>query len=212
MIPLSSYLQRDDKNYIINKDITARKILDQHEENENRIRDKKQFQDKSDLLQCIDNLKIQLTKNNMIKSLNFSFYCYVKNKVKSLFGMNVDFEGQTILSADKIYEKEADIILFLKRIQDIDKLKCILLNKEQRILFDWIKPTLDINSDPRNDLSKGKSLDLSEIMMKSLDIKQNPNTKIEEMLNALRIYEEKLKCEEEINDIDKNLLEFFKDQ
>ena len=46
MIPLSSYLQRDDKNYIINKDITARKILDQHEENENRIRDKKQFQDK----------------------------------------------------------------------------------------------------------------------------------------------------------------------
>ena len=87
-------------------------------------------------------------------------------------------------------------------------MKLILLNKEQRILFDWIKPSIEIDFNS----SRGKSSDLFEIMMKSLDIGQNPDKQIEEMHNVIKLYEEKMKGEEgQLNEIDRNLLEFFKD-
>ena len=74
-----------------------------------------------------------------------------------------------------------------------------------------IKPTIEVDNNQTRDLSKGKSLDLSEIMMKSLDIRQNQNKNNEEINNVLRVYEEKLAGgKDEINHIDKNLLEFFK--
>ena len=58
----------------------------------------------------------------------------------------------------------------------------------------------------------GKLLELSEILMKSLDIGQNPNNKIEEIQNVLSVYEEKINNDEgEMNKIDKILLEFFKE-
>ncbi len=125
----------------------------------------------------------------------------MKNKLKSLLRMKIDSEGEIILSADTIFEKETDIILLLKRIQDIEKLKFILLNKEQRILFDWIKPTIMIDR---------KSSDFCEVMKKSLTIKQTAHKQLEEIKNVLRVYEEKINNDnEETSEIDRNLLEFF---
>ena len=84
----------------------------------NEIPDKKS--ENSHLLQCIENLNMRMEKNTIAKSLNFSFYSYFKNKFKSFFKMKVDFEGQNILTADQMYEKETDIVVLLKRIQEAE--------------------------------------------------------------------------------------------
>ena len=106
-----------------------------------------------------------------------------------------------------------DIVLLLKRIQNVEKLKCILLNRKQRIIFDLIKPKIPVvDSEEIDSVSKEKWMDLSEITMKSLDIGQNTNNKDEEINNVLSFYEEKIRYDDEqITEIDRNLLDFFKE-
>ena len=213
LIPRSSNIQNDDEKDFEEENKNAEiKIPDQLEQNENLVQEKK----KSQFSQSIENLKKKIQKNNEVKPFKFSFYNYMKNKMKSKLRMKVDSGGQIMLSADKIYDKETDIILLSKRIQDIEKLKCIFLNKEQRILFDLIKPTIMIDNKNQekngSSASRGKLFELSEILKKSLDIGQNPNNEIEEMQNVLSVYEEKINNDEgEMKEIDKTLLEFFKE-
>ena len=76
------------------------------------------------------------------------------------------------------------------------------------ILFDWIKPKIMINTKNSSTSPRKKLSDFSEVMMKSLDMGQNP----QEINKVLRDYEEKIKGDDgEINDIDRNLLEYFKE-
>ena len=203
MIPLSSYLRRDEENDNSKENFRGKQII------ENQNQQKKNFNNKEHLLHTIENLKTRVSKNE--KYLEFSFYSYFKNKFKSFLRMSVDFEGQIILNADQIYEKETDIILLLKRLQDVEKLKCILLNKEQRILFDLIKPSMDFASQQKNEIIKEKKKDFSEAMTQQpLENKKNTNSRKDEINNILDIYEEKIKYDEaQITEIDKNLFDFF---
>ena len=197
MIPLSSYLRRDEENDNSKENFRGKQII------ENQNQQKKNFNNKEHLLHTIENLKTRVSKNE--KYLEFSFYSYFKNKFKSFLRISVDFEGQIILNADQIYEKETDIILLLKRLQDVEKLKCILLNKEQRILFDLIKPKIKtVSSNSPNE----KNSDFSEIMTETLDINNNVFKKAQEIRNVLSIYEERIRDREtKITKIDRSILE-----
>ena len=211
-IPLSSYLQRDQENESSRNENFKCKYNHPEVIELNEVQDKKSGRKNSHLLQCVENLKMRIRKNKMGKKLNFSFYTYFKNKFKSFCKMKLDFEGQIVLSADKMYEKETDIIQLLKRIQDIEKLKCILLNEKQRTIFDLIRPKINNVFHKEIDCaSRGNSFDLSEIIMKSLCIGKNQNK--EEINKVVSYYEEKLRSDEEehITEIDRNLLNFFKE-
>ena len=210
MIKFSSYLRQDQESENKTENIKDKNLPEVIESKE--FPDKKKSRN-SHLLQCLENLKMKIKKNSLEKALNFTFCSYFKNKFKSFFRMKVDFEGQTILTADKMYEKEMDIVLLLKRIQNVEKLKCILLNRKQRIIFDLIKPKIHVvDSEEIASVSKEKWMDLSEITMKSLDIGQNTNNKDEEINNVLSFYEEKIRYDDEqITEIDRNLLDFFKE-
>lgn len=48
-------------------------------------------------------------------------------------------------------EKSIDVLYLIKKIQEIDKLKTILLTKDQIKLFDYLpKPTIPINPVKQN--------------------------------------------------------------
>ena len=58
------------------------------------------------------------------------------------------------MRARKIYKKEIDIAKILKRIQDIEKLKYLLMSEEQIALFDVLeKPLIYLKDEPLIDSS-----------------------------------------------------------
>ena len=85
----------------------------------------------------IKDLKVKINSKTKEK-IDLSIFSYLSNKIKFFLKIPLDLKGKTILKSEKISEKETDIILILKRIQDVEKLKNVLLNKEQRRLFDYI--------------------------------------------------------------------------
>lgn len=47
-----------------------------------------------------------------------------------------------IVYADQVYQKETNVLLLFKRLQDIEKMKYLLLTRKQRKLFELMKPSL----------------------------------------------------------------------
>ena len=74
-------------------------------------------------------------------SLNIGYFEYISHIFGSPFGLG----SLPIKKVQSIFSKEIDIKRIIKKLQDIEKLKLILLNEDQLILFNSIsKPMLKI--------------------------------------------------------------------
>lgn len=72
-----------------------------------------------------------------------SFVEYCKLLVKLFFKRELSTKEQLYLKGTHIYEEELDVIHILRRIQEIEKLKLVLFNDDQRLLFNLIdKPMI----------------------------------------------------------------------
>ena len=101
--------------------------------------------------------------------------------------------------SEKIYEKELDYIEILKKLQDVDKLKRILLNKNQLILFNLLtKPVIHLNDKM---VRRSFSINLGR-----LSKKKEENFE-EDLKMALDYYEK----EKDINEIDQRLFKILND-
>lgn len=77
------------------------------------------------------------------KNLYFSLLKYLKLGIKRIFPISrLDYDEKLFSHCEKIYEKELDFIEILKKLQEIEKLKKILLNTNQQILFNFLKKPL----------------------------------------------------------------------
>ena len=204
--PLSVYLQKDNQNFEEPKKI----------END----DKTNFAEKKlipasfnsqNLFNCLDNIKKHIEIQEKASNLDFSFFSYLKNQIKSFFKVSLDFEGKTITTADKVYQKEVDVVLILKRIQDVEKLKFILLSKEHRKLFELMKPSFPTYLDKDDEKNRSK-MTFSDAKFRSLTFDpQEKEQNDQELIQVLKLYEEKIKDDEfQINEIDGRLLSYFK--
>ena len=104
------------------------------------------------------------------------------------------------MEAYKLYPLEIDLIQIVKKLQEIDKLKTIPLNPEQRILLNLLaKPTLNVNQEKKFiEVLRMKKMKLS--VLKDTDIN----------INKLQIYYKKMQRERTNgNEIDKRLLELL---
>ena len=108
--------------------------------------------------------------------------------------------------ARKIFSEEIDVITIMKKLQDVEKLKRIVLNEKQLNLFNFIaKPMIYHNQEIENyklspnlrrigsQISEGNSPTLSEI---------------QDSQNVLRIYQE-LKNAEILEETDKRLMKII---
>ena len=150
------------------------------------------------------------------ESFDFSFCSFAKMKIKAIFGCSLTFEEKNILNADTIYKKETDVNLLIKRLQDIEKMKCILFNKKQRKLLDLMKPSL-MDLDEKNNLKlKQKSIkhgSFSEIMNRSLNINNNKEKRKEEIKEILKSYQEQVKNDvSKITEIDRRIIEYLNER
>lgn len=97
----------------------------------------------NNLMNFFYNKQIVKQKNK----LNIGFFEFIIFYFKWLFGFRKTRKEQIIRKAGKIYKKELDIMKILAKIQEIEKLKLILLNEDQLILFDSLaKPMASLNN------------------------------------------------------------------
>ena len=87
--------------------------------------------------------KVKQPKNVQINSKSFFMA-----KIKKQFKRQLTEDQEIILKAEEVFEKEIDFVTILQKLQEIEKLKFILLSPHQLSLFNLLaKPTIDINND-----------------------------------------------------------------
>ena len=178
---------------------SAKIYYDERFDEENKNAD-----DRHNLLECLQNLRRQIKEDKLI--FKFSFFSYFKHKIKLFFKSSLDQEENKIMAATQIYQKETDILSIFQRMQDIEKLKMVLLTEEQRKLFDLIKPSIVTNSIISKLKNEGKMI----FSKRSVSLQLKKGTEEEEINEILNLYEQKIKMNgAKISEIDRNILIFF---
>ena len=140
-----------------------------------------------------------LKKNNSQK-LKLSMFEYLIMKMKSFLPFcKMNYSEQLFKKSEKIYEKEVDYIDVLKKLQDIDKLKQVLLNRHQYILFDFLaKPMIHLNDPILKQMTIGSSINL-----------EKSDKQKKESLKQTLDYYENLKVEHRLSEIDERLFDIL---
>lgn len=78
----------------------------------------------------------------------FNFFDFLKLTLKTILRLKKSFVEKLFLRAQEIFETEIDIVKILKRIQDIEKLKYLLMTEKQIALFDVLeKPMIYVEEE-----------------------------------------------------------------
>ena len=146
-------------------------------------------------------LEIFEIKKNDSQKLKLTMFEYLIMKLKSSFPFcKMNYKERLFKKSEKIYEKEVDYIDVLKKLQDIDKLKQVLLNKNQQILFDFLaKPMIHLNDPFLKQISMGSSINLDDF----------GKHKKENLKQTLDFYEN-LKNEQNLSEVDERLFDILK--
>lgn len=82
--------------------------------------------------------------------LNFSFFDFFRLLLKKICRMKKNFKEQLFSQAQQTFDKEVDLVSILQNLQDIEKLKYLLLSEKQKVLFDSLqKPMIFIEDNER---------------------------------------------------------------
>ena len=151
-----------------------------------------------------DEIKIP-EKGKFIKKvhkLDVGLFEYLKHNFKSFLGMKLDKKQKLIQEAEKHYSEQLDIILLLNKIQELEKLKLILLDSDQLYLFNMVtKPMIGTELCEREEEkhSNNPTMKLSELIMSYKSSKKN---------EGQRIYE-RISGDLAKNEINKRLIQFI---
>lgn len=144
-------------------------------------------------------------------NINISVFQAIKLNISKFFGCAMSSKEKLINKACNIFSEELDLVSILKRLQEMEKLKIILLNEKQLCLFNLLaKPMIYVESET----------DIKEIhsglkLFNLLKLKDDKKENNENHKKTLRIYEEMITSdklseidERILNLIDKNLEKF----
>ena len=141
------------------------------------------------------------TEKNKLK---LSFLGYLGYLIRPFFCLRKLPKHQIIRNAEKAYHDDMDIVNIITRLRDLEKLKILLLNEDQLLLFDYLSKPL-IGLDKKNPFLKQESLNPSHIQMSKLmgfQIRQRSGREIGESYQ--RVKHTKNTCE-----INHRLIELF---
>ena len=87
-----------------------------------------------------------LKESPINSKITFNILEYVKLNFKQVFKLQLDEKEQLFIKGEEIYDDELDIVHILKKIQEIEKIKMVLFNEDQRDLFNLIdKPMIYVD-------------------------------------------------------------------
>ena len=87
-----------------------------------------------------------LKESPINSKISFNIFEYVKLNFKQFFKLQLDEKEQLFTKGEEIYDNELDIVYILRKIQEIEKIKMVLFNEDQRDLFNLIdKPMIYVD-------------------------------------------------------------------
>ena len=100
--------------------------------------------------------------------ISINFLEYIHTKIMNICSCcTKSFKQRLYIKAEEIYENEMDITYILKKIQEIEKLKLVLLNPKQLSLFNLLaKPMIYVDKDKNKGLGGGYTI--SELISSTL--------------------------------------------
>ena len=120
--------------------------------------------------------------------LTMGYLEYLYTLLLNLFKLKLSRKKKIILKAESLYNEEIDLITILLRLQDIEKIKRIMFDEDQLILFDYLsKPVVvleeeeefkEISMSPRMIVRNKKNdlkINLAESYRKVASNKENSN-------------------------------------
>lgn len=147
--PLSSYLQKDQEIENINEDkgSNGRNLDDSNKSKFNEFFNGSKRTKIFKTTKKIYCFALKTCRNNvnekMSEILIFPLSHTSKKKIRAFYNkQGLNAEGKMIVYADQVYQKETNVLLLFKRLQDIEKMKYLLLTRKQRKLFELMKPSL----------------------------------------------------------------------
>lgn len=88
--------------------------------------------------------------NEKTSRISFNVFDFFKLITKRITSFGLTFKEKLFMKATEVFEKEIDIVKILQRVQDIEKLKFILLNDQQRTLFEVLeKPMIFVDNESK---------------------------------------------------------------
>ena len=96
--------------------------------------------------------------NEKHNKINFNIWDYFKLGLKKIFFREHTFKDKLFVRAREVFENEIDIVKILQKVQDIEKLKHLLLSDQQIALFNVLeKPMVFFKKKKKNfDLKKSR--------------------------------------------------------
>lgn len=135
------------------KDFKDSFVLEKFSEEENdpangALTDKNvQIFDEKDFLK-----KLEENKKLENSSLEIGMFEYLKFLIKSKIGIKKTPKEALIDKADKIFMHELDMINILEKLHEIENLKILLLDADQRVVFNYLtKPCIKLNDEGKTE-------------------------------------------------------------
>ena len=122
--------------------------------------------------------------------MTLSFKEYLEYLLKNFFHCKKSKKQKLIQQAEKTFSYDLDIANLIKKVHDLEKLKVILLNEEQLILFNHL-------SRPMIPFSEQTETKISNIVVNSFSQK------------SIREVYQKIKTNENRNEVDSKLTKLF---
>ena len=130
---------------------------------------------------------------------------FVKLKVKKLMRFKLQPQEHLFYIAQKIFHKELDVINILKRLQDVEKLKMILLNENQLSIFELLaKPMIYFDEQQEQNMEMNES-SYNRTIHHEKKVRKKEEEKIMKIKKNLKTYNQAIHSDN-LNEIDKRLL------
>ena len=171
-------------------------LFDLHK-NSKKSKDKLDFTD-------IKNFKQWAEMHQKKQKVTMSIFGFLKLFIVQTFHLKMSPKEKMMSEAQKIFAEEIDVITILKKLQDMEKLKRILLNDKQLCLFNFIaKPMIYHNFDSE---TFTLSTNLQRITSpRTMGSSAKSINDIQDSQKILNIYQE-FKNSESLEEIDKRLM------
>ncbi len=154
----------------------------------------------------IKNVETFLKSSTDKPKLTFTIFEYMKLNLKQIFHINLSAKEKLFVKGVEIYSSELDVVSILKKLQEIEKLKLILFNSKQMMLFNLLdKPLIYLENTDENKEEEDKfdpSKIMSKCIIKATDFNLGELKKVFE-------YFERLEKNSGMSEIDKRLMELI---
>ena len=106
---------------------------------------------------------LEINKNDSSK---FSYFDYIIYILKTICCMKKSSKEQLITEAEKTYREDMDVTNMVKKLHDVEKLKILLFDEDQLLLFNYLsKPIIKLsNNNYGEDENMKSSIRMSKMM------------------------------------------------